>query len=588
MADFSFQSNIKSYCFGIALLALALAVAALFFFYNAKKTDVLISTVSVEQSAKTETLLTTVYRDKDVYADAFSQVKQDIRKSVPADIIVTSHHFLAAPLIARSYASVANPAIKRIILVSPDHFQLDFQNDNIAFTTDADWDALFGTISADKEFIDKLIENHANIKNTRVPFLREHGIYTGIPFLAHYFPQAKLVPLILKNNFNYDDFISFGSFLRQLDVDSQGTLVVISSDFSHYATHRSAQTADKKSIQVLENLRFGNFNDLNNDCRSCIAFAAGFEAENKSLTFHLIENKDSIDFGGENKDVTSYVSGYFYRKSITLLFGGDIMLDRYIRTVAKKSGNDFVFFGIKNVLDEADLVIANLEGPITNNKSVSETSALGSQENYTFTFDPSWAKTLKENNFSLVNIGNNHILNFNEAGVEQTKEFLKKTGVEYFGSPLARDKRIFVKDFDGTRIGFINYNQFINQGKEKALADITVAKKIADVVVLYAHWGKEYVPVLPAIRDLAHEFIDAGADIIIGSHPHIVQEKETYIGKMIYYSLGNLVFDQYFREETKKGLLVKMTIDPDTKKLSFEDIPIKIENNGQTFLDHKN
>jgi poly-gamma-glutamate synthesis protein (capsule biosynthesis protein) len=165
------------------------------------------------------------------------------------------------------------------------------------------------------------------------------------------------------------------------------------------------------------------------------------------------ENKDSTDFGGEDSNVTSYVSGYFTQNEglldetpVTMLFGGDMQFDRYIRSVTTKRGGAFVFDGLRSELQKADLVVTNLEGPITDSTSVSETSTEGSHDNYVFTFPPETAALLKRENIRLVNIGNNHILNFREDGVRQTQGSLEAAGVESFGSPLEGDTRYVIRD----------------------------------------------------------------------------------------------------------------------------------------------
>lgn len=269
---------------------------------------------------------------------------------------------------------------------------------------------------------------------------------------------------------------------------------------------------------------------------------------------------------------------------VSIIFGGDMMFDRYIRTVMRRHGDGFPLAPLRETFRSADLVVANLEGPITESASVSETSGFGSRENYVFTFPPATAKLLKDAHIDAVSLGNNHILNFKASGVESTKRYLAEAGVGQFGSPLSGDNRVLVRDLGGLKVALVNYNQFVFQGKEKAFEDIAEAQSEADVVILYAHWGKEYEPEEPAVVDLAHRFIDAGADAIIGSHPHVVEGKETYKGKTIYYSLGNLVFDQYFEEDTMRGLLVRMTIDPETKALSYEDIPVVLKRTGETAL----
>lgn len=270
------------------------------------------------------------------------------------------------------------------------------------------------------------------------------------------------------------------------------------------------------------------------------------------------------------------------QSSVAILFGGDLQFDRYIRSVTEKRGGAFVFDALRPEFQKADLVVANLEGPITDNPSVSETSAVGSHDNYVFTFPPETASLLKQENIALVNIGNNHILNFKEDGVRQTKEFLEQSDVEYFGSPLEGDTRYAIRQVNGTKIGFVNYNQFVWKGYEKALADIATVKGQSDFVVVYAHWGKEYVDALPGIKDTAHAFVDAGADLIIGSHPHVVQGQEEYKGKTIYYSLGNLIFDQYFRTETQAGLVVRAVFDPVTRSIALSELPVQLKTNGQT------
>ncbi len=546
-----------------------------------------------------ETPLKSAYGNRSLYEAAFSEAMEVSRIEKPL-AVVTSHHFLAAPLIARSFATVANPSIQRIILVSPDHFQSRFEEGTSAFTTSATWDTFFGTLEPDVDFLEKMKNELPTIAQKRAPFLGEHGIYTEIPFLGHYFPQAKIVPIILKNTFEYETFVTLGKSVRDMATVEGETLVVISSDFSHHATHASAQVLDRKNINVLQYLNEKRFSELGNDCRSCIAFLAGYlESPAEESEFHLLEQKDSTDFGGQDSDVTSYVSGVFTlekkqenrsavkEEEVTLLFGGDMMFDRYIRTAMRKHGDDFPLALLQETLNDADVVVANLEGPVTDNESMSEMSQVGSRENYFFTFDSSVARVLKKFNIGVVNLGNNHILNFKEDGVVQTKKNLSDASVLYFGSPLSGDERILIRDIRGTKFAFVNYNQFVSRGKERALEDLKRAGESADVVILYAHWGKEYVDILSVVRELAHEFVDAGADLVIGSHPHVVQGKEVYQGKTIYYSLGNMVFDQYENEATKNGLFVRALFNPKTKNFIFQDIPINLKNNGQTMLVEK-
>jgi poly-gamma-glutamate synthesis protein (capsule biosynthesis protein) len=271
-------------------------------------------------------------------------------------------------------------------------------------------------------------------------------------------------------------------------------------------------------------------------------------------------------------------------QSIEIIFAGDMMLDRNVRKVGDSKGYDYIFEQLTPLFTQADLVISNLEGPITENTSVSLGSIIGSPQNYTFTFNPSILPTLVKNNLKIVNLGNNHILNFGKTGLDSTLKYLDSAGIEYFGNTGYPKNRFFIKTIKNKIIGLVNYNQFVKDGESACLEDIAAIRNQVDVLIVYSHWGIEYqTDANLTIQSLAHSFIDAGADIIIGSHPHVVQQTEIYNGKYIYYSLGNFVFDQYFSPETQSGLLVKVIIDP-ANNLTLTDYSISIPSSGQIIL----
>ncbi len=272
-------------------------------------------------------------------------------------------------------------------------------------------------------------------------------------------------------------------------------------------------------------------------------------------------------------------------EKLRILFVGDLMLDRYIRQVTEKKGKDFIFDDIGGFLKSYDLVVANLEGPITENASLSINSKEGEKNNYYFTFPPDSADLLYGKNIKLVNIGNNHILNFGEAGYAETKERLKKSGVKYFGDTGFSGDNFYVYLINGTRFAFVSYNQFTSKSGIRTLEAIKNLKNKSDFIIIFSHWDKEYFSEpMESTKILSREFVDAGADLIIGSHPHVIQSKEIYKGKLIYYSLGNFIFDQYFSPETQKGLAVEAEFDPTSKNIDFSEYPLKLKNNGQTII----
>lgn len=261
-------------------------------------------------------------------------------------------------------------------------------------------------------------------------------------------------------------------------------------------------------------------------------------------------------------------------KQTKIVFTGDVMLDRYYRLLTAKNGVDWIMEKSKNIFDNQDLAVANLEGPITDKKSVSAGTDWSNSSVLTFTFDPQKAtEFLKNNKINLVNIGNNHILNFGREGLAQTENILEKNNIGYFGDPDNDDKNYFSQEINGQKFAFINYNQFSGRSAEKTAEQIKKLKTENNFVIVYAHWGEEYqLKESEAQRQKAHLFVDSGADMIIGSHPHVVEPLEIYKNKAIFYSLGNLVFDQFFSEDTKTGLAVGVSISND--KQEFNLIPL--------------
>ena len=269
----------------------------------------------------------------------------------------------------------------------------------------------------------------------------------------------------------------------------------------------------------------------------------------------------------------------YQKKETKILFVGDMMFDRYIRQAGYTKGENFIFSCINNFLKDSDLVIGNLEGPITDNPSVSMGTTPESVDNFTFTSPPSTAKLLAKNNIKLVNLGNNHAGNFGGAGIVSTKKYLAEAGVNFIDK-----ENIYRAEIGGRNVSFVSYNEFGGESAEKVAQKIQEEKNSGQFVVVYTHWGEEYAPPRERVKRLARSFIDAGADLIVGSHPHIVQEKETYKNKFIYYSLGNFIFDQYWNKDVSTGLVLEVRIKG--KKINIIEHKVSINKDGRTCLEN--
>jgi len=565
------------------IIALTAALTAVSYFLLSEKKD--FTAVALEAEDSLIAALASPYNSKAMYDEVFDNLPQDQKTQETVYAGVASHHLIAKEQIAQFYSKISSDKIETIFLLSPDHYNHFFEPGILAYTSKAPWNTPYGELEADKDAISKLLSgNIVNSKSSAMGL--EHGIYTEIPFIKKFFPNAKIVPLVLNSSLQYGDFLELGSELK--NISQENTLLIVSSDFSHDATQDKAIENDAKSIDELKNIAQADIKNITSDCKQCLAVMQTYLAD-KDLKFNTTDSLNSFDISGASPEsVTSYVFGYYTQKTdIQILFTGDLMFDRGIRHYAKKAGsNEFIFQKIRPLLLNQDLVISNLEGPITDNPSKSSGTQPGSPNNYIFTFDPSVAKTLWYENIRLVGLGNNHILNFGSDGEKSTHEYLEASGVGFFGSPNA--DRTITKTIQGIKMAFVNYNEFTGSpafDQSQAITEIQKLKGKVDFIVVFCHWDAEYQPeATAATKNLAHQFINAGADIIIGSHPHVTQSTETYNNKKIYYSLGNFVFDQYFEENVRNGMGVILKINPKDMSIKFQEVNFYLNSGGQTIL----
>jgi poly-gamma-glutamate capsule biosynthesis protein CapA/YwtB (metallophosphatase superfamily) len=282
-----------------------------------------------------------------------------------------------------------------------------------------------------------------------------------------------------------------------------------------------------------------------------------------------------------------YVGGVLPRtlpapQEVQILFGGDVMFDRYIRDVSERRGQAYVLSCLEDTLSAADYAVVNLEGPITEYESLSRGTRDGEAGHYRFTFPPETATTLRDSGIDAVHLGNNHMRDFGSDGVVQTVATLTAARVAHFGNPNdAPEARTHATTVRGVPITFVSWNDWA-QDEVATLQSIRNARESGSVPIVYTHWGDEYVGAPERVRVLAHRFVEAGAALIIGSHSHVEGEYERYQGVDIYYSLGNLVFDQYFSEAVRNGILVRATIQDGA--ITTERIPVRLETDGRTCL----
>lgn len=295
----------------------------------------------------------------------------------------------------------------------------------------------------------------------------------------------------------------------------------------------------------------------------------------KLIDFLVLPQTQNVNLGVESITVPS----------VSLWIVGDIMLDRNVHKKTQTVGQgDYNFpFGLFSTGTlQYDFRIANLEGPITNNKSIV------SPNNLSFTFSPNYLEPLK-NNFDIVNLGNNHTHNFGRNGLAQTHKYLDDFGIKYFGDPYNTTSSLsLIVEKNNIKIGLVGFHQLIGYGFDDFLEEIKNLRSQVDYLIALPHWGIEYNDINPGQfqKTQARQIVDAGVDLIIGTHPHVIQPIEKYNDKLIFYSLGNFIFDQYFSPETMRGLTVNLILEKKDDKIisTLELLPIKLNLDYQPYF----
>lgn len=251
---------------------------------------------------------------------------------------------------------------------------------------------------------------------------------------------------------------------------------------------------------------------------------------------------------------------------------GDLGLGRFI-TATARAKNDFnwSFSGISPWLLSHDFNLANLESPIV------DPCPTGKTGTFTFCGDKKFIPELEKYQFVL-NLNNNHILNYGISGLNQTQDLL--VNIPHFYD------NFLIKDINGISFGFLGFDfiTYANQDKSEVLAKIKKYDSSVDYLIVAIHWGNEYLPKPEQWRiDLAHQMVDAGADIIHGHHPHVWQGQEIYKDKPIFYSFGNFIFDQNWSYETSHSQIATLTLSKN-KVENIELLPITITENSRPVL----
>lgn len=264
---------------------------------------------------------------------------------------------------------------------------------------------------------------------------------------------------------------------------------------------------------------------------------------------------------------------------VTLAFAGDLMLDRGVKnSVTRNFNGDYgILFEkskeISDILKKSDIVFANLEGTASD-------QGVDQKNLYSFRMSPRIVPALKGAGISILSVANNHVGDWGRNAYVDMLARLKENEILYTGggNSKAEAQAPTIIEKYGMKIGFLGFSdvgptamQASNDKGGILLANdpdfeqiIQKASKEVDYLVVSFHFGDEYEPIHNARQELlAHQAVDNGAKIVIGHHPHVIEDTEVYKDSFIAYSLGNFVFDQSWSKPTMQGMLLELKLDRD-------------------------
>jgi len=282
---------------------------------------------------------------------------------------------------------------------------------------------------------------------------------------------------------------------------------------------------------------------------------------------------------------------------VSLVAVGDIMLGRTVGEQVLAKGPQVVFAGVQSILDAADIRIGNLECALT------DTGSPEPKKTFTLKAPPAAAEALRLGKFDLLSLANNHAMDYGYAGLRAAQKNLARVNIATVGAgaDFTEAHAPVILQRNGLRLAFLGYMDVPEErdgfdardwiaaaarpgvawaDPSEIAADVTAAKSKADLVIVLLHSGTEigdYQSVLSGAQlEAAHAAIDAGAALVVGSHPHQLESIERYHGGLIAYSLGNFVFDDY-RGVANATILLQVTLDRNGVQ-GYKYVPALIQN----------
>jgi AmmeMemoRadiSam system protein B len=490
-----------------------------------------------------------MYSDREPFLVAIEAERLKQRPDLKVTGIAVPHHLLAADLIARGFWAASGNSYDRIILLSPDHFN---RSHRPLATTRQDIETPFGTIVNDNPATGALLSNNALFDESDL-FKQEHGIAALLPFVKHFFPDVRIVPIVVSYSSNRSDWDAAVAMLERL-VDPR-TLIVQSTDYSHYLTHQVAVRRDQETLNVIA------ANDIDTvarllqpdhmDSKGSQYIQMRLQAGTRKARGTVIANRNSTEYSAIGTRTTSYIvtvysseaedgSKFRYDDQEVVYFAGDTFIGRWLtQPLADPEVTSYVVAKVRAVTAGAPLIV-NLEGVLLDDPP------LGINSDLHLMHVSLAVPILKALGVRAAGLANNHSHDLGQDGFRESVAILRRAGI----MPLQHMRVLDFDRFGLLAVNFIGVRDHRGYPVAKRLADLRQVchMKARSPLVALVHWGEEYTRVAQQYNyDAASALHACGVDIIIGAHSHqaalSIEAMQGGEFQMVF-SLGNLLFDQ--------------------------------------------
>jgi AmmeMemoRadiSam system protein B len=480
-----------------------------------------------------------LFPDRELFLSAIHQCQV---KPLPQKIsgLTVPHHLLAADLMAVAFARVQNQDYRRIIIISPDHFS---RSRSPFAVTMRDFETVLGRLTTDRRAVRQLLNNPLISESSL--FSHEHGVQALLPFIAHYFTRALIVPIALRYSSQQAEWEALARTLAPLL--TQDTLLVQSTDFSHYLSHQKARRQDQETLRVLssgdprEVLSLTEPEHL--DSRGCQYLQLLLQRQVFGAGPTVIANRNSQEYTSKPvAKTTSYIVQLYSPEPLPVeeaksyFFGGDTFCGRYMaKRLAAPERRDALRRQVLTITGGRPLIL-NLEG-------VLQEKCPKSPDPYTLCMASTLSLSLlKGFHVRAVSLANNHSHDLGEDSYQEMRRHLAAEGLACLENRQVLDLGPFYL------VGFTDVD---NHSEEKIARltrqDLEGLARLQRDKPLFAmiHWGQAFAAEAgPREQALAALLVDQGVEVIIGCHSHRASQLAGTRKSCQVFSLGNFLFDQ--------------------------------------------